>query len=254
MAELNKEIQDLIRLGVDPTVAVLTVHNRRGVESEGEKVAKINRGSTCIQTIGMVIGISLFGMLLYFGLKGFVTVNTPSVSTTPSASQTISPTVNIPLFGMNSNLDVSFVTLQGFSICYQVPYSSATTVPILISACGSNPNAVVFVGSMQTAGSGTFHLGAFAKASDVFMRTTSLTTAYLHNGVYWYCVDGYGFGFADCSTINLYFADSTPGDYRLSWNTCTQYADCKPPGGYRSGSNLLLNSDSNWQKVIYIKN
>jgi len=147
-----------------------------------------------------------------------------------------------------SNLAVSSLTSQGFSVCYQAPYSSITTAPILISLCGGNPNAELFVGAMQSAGATSFHLGAFAKASDVFTPTYSTTTAYLHNGAYWYFYDSYSFGFADSSSIQLNAADLLPGANRLCWHLTINGF-----GGYRAGDNNL-NFDSTWQKVVYIKN
>ena len=49
-----------------------------GFESEGERVAKINRGSEYIRTIGFVVATVLFGILfgiaINFGLSGFVSI------------------------------------------------------------------------------------------------------------------------------------------------------------------------------------
>ena len=49
-----------------------------GFESEGERVAKINRGSEYIRTIGFVVATVLFGVLfgiaINFGLSGFVSI------------------------------------------------------------------------------------------------------------------------------------------------------------------------------------
>jgi len=155
------------------------------------------------------------------------------------------------LSGVVSNRAVSSLTSEGFSVCYQAVYSSVTfQCSSLASSCGgSNPNAFVFVGALQSAGATSFSIGAFAKASDVFTTTSSTSTAYLHNGAYWYCYNGHAFGFADSSVVNLnsyYGADVLPGANRLSWNIGNGY------GGYRAGDNNL-NFDDSWQKVIYIK-
>ena len=57
----------------------------QGGESEGEKIAKINRTSAekiakvafmsaCIWTVGIVVGIIIFGFALNFGISGFVNI------------------------------------------------------------------------------------------------------------------------------------------------------------------------------------
>ena len=43
-----------------------------GFESEGERVAKIHRGSEYIRAIGFVVAIALFGIAINFDFSGFV--------------------------------------------------------------------------------------------------------------------------------------------------------------------------------------
>eukprot|EP01034_Spumella_vulgaris_P021450 gene21450-27483_t len=149
-------------------------------------------------------------------------------------------------YGIVSGKSIAELTAEGFTVCYDQPYSTATTSTALLTACNTETAAMLFVGSKSSSSDAILSLGAYGLASDVFSATYSTSTAVLKNGVYWYFY--VAFGFADSSYIVLNQADTvSPSAFRLSWLLNVVSSG----GGYRSGNTLGLTYDTKWRKVIY---
>ena len=136
--------------------------------------------------------------------------------------------------------------MNGFTKCYDQPYSSFTTSSNL-SGCSDSP--VLFVGAKKFSLESSFAIGAFG-SSNILAETMHRTTAYYdQGGAYWYRYPSDSFGFAASSSVNLGNCDyGEVGDdcaSRLCW-----ILDI-PAGGYRAGCITGLNADNTWRKVIY---
>ena len=179
-------------------------------------------------------------------------IMTPTPSTIPTLRPTSpSPTestsvVNILLHqyatGIQYNSVASSDLLQlGCTTCYDVPYSSWTTASNITSCIGPN----LFVGA-RLSNSSTFLLGAYDSA-DTIHKKTAVGTAHFSNGVYWYFVSNYSFGFLDSPDLFQNEADvgDTSSDSRLSWHLDLLV------GGYRAGSHVDLNFNTSFRKAIY---
>ena len=150
-----------------------------------------------------------------------------------------------PPSGVQYNTQDSFLKANGMVQCYNVPYNYPT-YESSFSSCGDS--SWVFVGAKFENSDSSFLVGAFGLASDVFRYTNSLQTAYESNGVYWYKVQYYAFGFAATSSIALAHADIATSNAvsRLSW-----HYNSNNYGGWRAGYYDYLNSNGNFRKVIY---
>ena len=150
------------------------------------------------------------------------------------------------------NIDI-LTELNGWTLCYDVIYATATTTSDL-SSCAQGDDYYVFVGAKKNSSSTNVYIGAFAPNSVLTITTSSTSIAYKPtlNGynVYWYNYPSNSFGFAPNSTINLNSADIVNRygnqDNRLSWHLTTG-------GGWRAGKYTELNSDATWHKIIYYK-
>jgi hypothetical protein len=142
--------------------------------------------------------------------------------------------------GILSNYEVSRVS--GCSICYNVTYGTTTTATDLESSC---VGPYVFVGALYT-NSETFAIGAYGPLPEVYTRT-DLDKPHLYNGVYWYFNESTSFGFTLNPTIQQVPGDVelADGEYRLSWVLDGTI------GGYRVGSAIALDTNTNMNKVIY---
>eukprot|EP01041_Mallomonas_annulata_P005303 gene5303-10610_t len=146
-----------------------------------------------------------------------------------------------PPSGIFQNYLIQDLSTHSFTVCYDQPYSIATTSASLSNCNGS----WLFVGARQESINTSVSLGAFI-TPDIFNSTGSTSLAFPFNGAYWYYYPTYSFGFSPSQTINLRRADILTSDcnLRLSWHLDLSY------GGYRAGCNTDLYSTS-WRKVIY---
>eukprot|EP01034_Spumella_vulgaris_P028611 gene28612-35497_t len=96
--------------------------------------------------------------------------------------------LDVTTTGIQFGKPIADILAEGFTACYDVPYSTATTSSQL-DACNLNPTDILFVGSRNGAAD-TLSLGAYGAAGDVFTATNSLTQAVEHSGsgVFWYFV------------------------------------------------------------------
>eukprot|EP01084_Bolivina_argentea_P029505 54783_1 len=164
------------------------------------------------------------------------------------------------------NYDAKKLIEYGWKRVYYEPYSHITTSSELKALCANDNNIKVFVGGIAANDSNTIILGAFGPSSvlhtitssskeEAFIPNSLKNTAY---SVYWYhnINNGKSFGFSDISMVYLDNADvygSRYGNYhaeidgsnRLSWHL-TGY------GGWRLGNRTVLDSSTEYFKVIYV--
>ena len=125
--------------------------------------------------------------------------------------------------GIQQNIPVA--TLTAGLTCttiYNSPYAHATLAGnVKRYAVGYSPYAYVILGARLGA-SGDFILAAVGEYDAVFAATSSTTTAYENNGVYWYFYSPKSMGFAATSSVRLITADlldnSETDSNRLSWH------------------------------------
>ena len=156
--------------------------------------------------------------------------------------------------GIQQNIPVA--TLTAGLTCttiYNSPYAHATLAGnVKRYAVGYSPYAYVILGARLGA-SGDFILAAVGEYDAVFAATSSTTTAYENNGVYWYFYSPKSMGFAATSSVQLNTADDLnrgTDSNRLSWHLDNPSADKATNGGYRVGTITGLNSDQRYYKVV----
>ena len=181
----------------------------------------------------------------------------PTFTSYPTKLPTVSlptprPTLNPTLMAHGSmtyargiqynNTAIDDLFSYGCSVCYNVPYSTATSTADIIQCTGPT----LFVGAMQY-GASSFLLGAFGSSSEIQTRTLQ-NVPHFSNGVNWYLTPGQSFGFLDSrASLDQNSAD-TRWDYsesRLSWHLDTYN------GGYRAGAYASLNDDTSFMKSIF---
>lgn len=151
-----------------------------------------------------------------------------------------------PPSGVVYNTLESYLLSNGMQKCYDKPYSSATYESSFDACQGAS---WVFVGAKSSSSTSQLFMGAFGLASDVFRYTYDLSKGRESNGVYWYKVQSYAFGFSGVEAITLRYADiaTSQSSTRLSW-----HYNSNNYGGWRAGSYDYLNSNGNFRKLIYM--
>ena len=132
---------------------------------------------------------------------------------------------------------------------YYATYSDPTTSSdILGSSYSQDDYPYMCVGAYSSSSASTATVAACGLRGDVLTTTSSTSTAYESNGVYWYFYSPKSFGFSATSTISLGSADTASADcsYRLSWQLD------QGSGGYRAGCTSDLGSDTTWHKRVVV--
>lgn len=155
---------------------------------------------------------------------------------------------SVPVTGIELNKPMS--TFDGCTKCYDVTYSTWTTMSDIIN-CRNSGNFLV-AGAASSSGATSLALVAGLYSSYVTPPLGTLSSAVgPYNGAYWYFREYYSFGFAETSSISLGLADTTNSEgagtcaQRLSWHVGQEF------GGWRAGCTTGLNSDPNWRKILY---
>ena len=150
--------------------------------------------------------------------------------------------------GLFVEYPIADLTAVGYKVCYSALYSSKTNTSHL-DKCSSDDNAMVVVGALYGTAATTVRIGAGGLARHVFAETSSTAAAYCYDGACWYNYPTKSFGFSPNSYVTLNPADvySSTDTQRVSWNLDNGL------GGYRAGNAINLNSDSTYQKVVYVK-
>ena len=90
-------------------------------------------------------------------------------------------------------------------------------------------------------------LGAIDKLKNICRETFDEKKAIKgENSVFWYCKNGYSFGFSDAENINLGYSDKIDGEKRLSWYLLNN------AGCYRIGNLTSLHGSKDYRKKIWI--
>lgn len=147
--------------------------------------------------------------------------------------------------GIQTNLPVN--DLNGWSECYNTNYADQNAHPEAMMASCTGSKIML---ACRPTGSDTLTVAAYADRADVFMDTgRSNNVVHTANGVDWYFSPDYSMGFAPVGEgVRRSSADTQDqsSPYRLSWHTLDHYS-----AGWRCGSNVWLNTASNWEKVVY---
>ena len=154
--------------------------------------------------------------------------------------------------GIVNNWDIS-THLDGWSICYDAPYSD-NTMPSSFSNCPNTTDYWIFVGAKRNISSPNSYVGAYGPSSVLSTYTDNRTTAFKSSplsNVYWYngISNHRSFGFAPTSSVNLINCDNSHLDdnSRLCWHYN------HGPGGWRAGTYTVLDGNSIWRKIVYYK-
>lgn len=164
----------------------------------------------------------------------------------PSTSDTPLP----PFYGVQHNLPESDLTDVGYERCYFTTYGTASSRDTILPAC--TKEHLVFAAS-ETWDTEVLFIAA-AVPRNIFFNPTPCCNGAIgreYNGVYWYYVQRYSMGFAPSNSFRLNSCDygypnlPLDQDSRLCWHMHGWV------GGWSAGSNIFLNSDSRWYKVVY---
>lgn len=94
-----------------------------------------------------------------------------------------------PPAGVQVGLAVSDLPAY-YTTLYDTDYSDGTDVSEDFLVEDPAGAGWLFVGAKTSSTSSSFAIGAFGKVADVLSATSSSSTAYLHNGAYWYYLQG----------------------------------------------------------------
>ena len=184
-------------------------------------------------------------------LKALAAVAVLALSSTAAEAQTYTPV------GVQNDVSYSDVINGGWSEVYRGDYGSNVSVASIFDqiAAGSQ----IMLAAIKD-GSTTFDVLAAARVEDV-LQVTAKNQTHTANGANWY-FNGSSMGFAglndviDQNTADI--AGSGEWGYsverdRLSWHTQGSNAsDMTLNGGWRSGSNIWLNSSTDWNRVVLV--
>ena len=179
-------------------------------------------------------------------LKTLAAVVVLALSSTAVEAQTYAPV------GVQNDVSYSDVINGGWSEVYRGDYGTdGVSIADIFNkiAAGSQ----VMLAAIKD-GSTTFDVLAAASVEDV-LQVTAKNQTHTANGANWY-FNGYSMGFAGLNdSIRQNTADVAGSGERdrLSWHTQGSNAsDMTLNGGWRSGSNIWLNSSTDWSRVVLV--
>ena len=179
-------------------------------------------------------------------LKTLAAVAVLALSSTAVEAQTYAPV------GVQNDVSYSDVINGGWSEVYRGDYgTNGVSIADIFNkiAAGSQ----VMLAAIKD-GSTTFDVLAAASVEDV-LQVTAKNQTHTANGANWY-FNGYSMGFAGLNdSIHQNTADVAGSGERdrLSWHTSGSNAsDMTIDGGWRSGSNIWLNSSTDWNRVVLV--
>lgn len=150
-------------------------------------------------------------------------------------------------YGPQNDIDAATVAGWGFTECYSATYATPLGNDASGALAGCSGDYLML--AARRTESDVFEVLAAALWDDVLFDTGTgdLTTTHTANGSEWYYADLWSWGFAGLDdTVDKFQCDTngpTERD-RLCWHTFDWV------GGYRAGTNLWLNSSTDWEKVI----
>jgi hypothetical protein len=149
--------------------------------------------------------------------------------------------------------DLPMAALSGWQECFSDFYGQQELLSTVLQACTGSKLMM----ACRKAGSDTLQLAAYAPIADVMFDTGKGDVPHNANGVGWYFNESQSWGFAPegdpihrytCDIVDSALEDQgVDGDKRLCWHTSTNYVS----SGWRCGRNDLLNSDLNYERVLF---
>jgi hypothetical protein len=137
--------------------------------------------------------------------------------------------------------------LNGYTTVYDVPYSSATTDLIINNiknACTSSTS--LCYGCYNPNNPNTLLVVACGRCLDILTNTIR-NSPYYFNGVYWYFTSSWSIGYSSLNDITQNSCDNNDGnspDKKVCWHLGGS-------GGWRCGSDTLLNDSNLFKKIIF---
>jgi len=172
-----------------------------------------------------------------------------STSTTNNNSNT---SIN-SIYSLATNVSTSNLINQGYKVIYNQTYGTVTNLSDFTSILSTCNNMSTICLGGAAVGSNTLLLVSCANCKTLLSSYTDLNIPRLINNAYWYYTPSKSIGFSPSSSIRQSSCDcydylnNLPLDpLRLCWHL---YGD----GGWRLGSILWLNSDTNYLKLIFLK-
>ncbi|NVB43197.1 DUF4215 domain-containing protein [Pseudenhygromyxa sp. WMMC2535] len=145
-------------------------------------------------------------------------------------------------------LDIPQANLVGWELCWSGLYGvQSDPLTTIIETNCTKDNLLL---ACRPVAETNLSLLAMAPRSAVTYDTGDSNIPYNNNGVGWYYSDSRSWGFAlDGDTIQRTTCDtaSTNPQFRLCWHTNSGAMS----GGYRCGSQLTLNSSTEWTRMIF---
>lgn len=148
--------------------------------------------------------------------------------------------------GVKKNLEIN--SLKGWEICHAQPYGSRNGN--MITNANNKCHKNNWMLACRKKGANTLQLAAYAPKADVMFETGKGNTVHNANGTAWYFNNSYSWGFAEAGrSVRRQSCDTAQEgkDYRLCWHTTNSSSGT---GGWRCGSDVWLNGDNSFEKVI----
>jgi hypothetical protein len=180
------------------------------------------------------VRVAVAGLL---ALLAFALARTPDASAAPPAYYPSGPQVN-----------VSESQLTGWTQCWSGLYNGTVSLATILASCQGD--YLLLAGG--PVGSTTFNVVAAAPRADVIHDTGNSNTPHDANGTGWYYSSTRSWGFAKqgdaINRSSCDFLNAPNPTQRLCWHT----SGGNMTGGYRSGSNINLNSSTAFRRAIYV--
>ena len=154
--------------------------------------------------------------------------------------------------GVQLNVPVSTVTNAGWTVCYDQPYSHATTEADLD---GCSEKVWIMMAAKASSTAASLELLAAGETAAAMSVTAPSEPAQLHNGAYWYRRTSSAVGFASEAPVSMFYGllyDGLDDNYdvdceqRLSWTTTGG------AGGWQAGCSTGLVDDTTRRKLIFV--
>jgi len=171
-----------------------------------------------------------------------------STSTTNNNSNT----TTYSIYSLATNVTTSNLINQGYQIVYNQTYGTVTNLSDFTSILSTCNNMSTICLGGAAVGSNTLLLVSCANCKTLLSSYTDLNLPRLINNAYWYYTPSQGIGFSPSSSIlqsgcDWYdYVNNLPLDpLRLCWHLDWS--------GWRLGSIIELNYDTNYLKLIFLK-
>jgi hypothetical protein len=176
-----------------------------------------------------------------------------STTTTNNNSNTSNTTPTNSIYSLATNVTTSNLIKQGYKVIYNQTYATVTNLSDFTSILSSCNNMSTICLGGAAVGSNTLLLVSCANCKTLLSSYTDLKIPRLINNAYWYYTPSNSIGFSPSSSIrqnscdNYDYVNNLPLDpLRLCWHL-------DHGGGWRLGSIIKLNSDTNYLKLIFLK-